>query len=1065
MRRLLPVFAVGIFALECVSVVVNAQTATVSAPVQVIPHPAPTPPPSLKTVHVPLPGDLDQFVVNRSAAIALGKALFWDLQVGGDGQTACASCHFQAGADTRIVNQLNPGANGLFDVGGPNHTYAANQFPFHQLVNPDDRASTRIRSKDDVSGSHGVHNASFLDIVLGGARDNIVGSPDPNGFQVNGLNTRRVTGRNTPSVINAVFNVRNFWDGRANRRFNGRNPFGDADPNARVLQISDLGELARVHVSLDNASLSSQAVGPPNNGTEMSAAGRNWLKLGKKMLSLQPLATQHVNLDDSVLGDLAITGGTGLNTTYADMIQKAFAAKWWNSDRVVNAALEVIPGVSAPAPGHALATDQYTVMEANFSMLWGLAINLYESTLVSDDAPYDRFAEGNASALTPQQQFGLKLFMNSKTGNCIGCHAGAEFTGATFSARLDPVTKDGMIERMVMGDHRTAVYDGGFYNIGVRPTGEDLGVGGNDPFGNPLSIARREALQLGSVDDSQLSPPMDPNERVAADGAFKTPTLRNVELNGPYFHNGSIASLQHVLEFYSRGGNFHDENMSNLDPEIHRVKGLIGHPNRKAALADFLRSLTDDRVRWNRAPFDHPEIIVQNGAPGTELSILSDLGIAGQAANATFTLRSTGRSGAGAPVQPFLNLPVFDPSSVPAPNPVFSGLALFATDTLVVGTEQDLLGDLWSNGLLRVTAEEHPHTLYGDLTAGGNIRVDGDSTMIAGSVMARGSASLSSGITLQDGVVGGFVEYFAPLTMPALPSVSAGLTNITLPAAATLRLAPGSYANVLVRNGGKLILGSGQYVFKTLALQSGAKLIYDENGTRDQLTASGEMPIRPTERTTLDLMDNLSMMNGASISSGDAERSTHLRVYVHCGNKTLRLGSGSVFHGSLIAPGARIVLGEEVTLQGAIYARTVLVGEECVIHAHHLPDDDLPASITAGAMAALAPAPTGGDAAFLNTSASDLGLEFALMQNQPNPFRPSTTLRFTLSSERDVRLEVFDVSGRMVKTLARGSFAPGMHTLTWNGIGEHGNRLPTGVYLYRLMAGKDVAQRKMILID
>ena len=101
----------------------------------------------------------------------------------------------------------------------------------------------------------------------------------------------------------------------------------------------------------------------------------------------------------------------------------------------------------------------------------------------------------------------------------------------------------------------------------------------------------------------------------------------------------------------------------------------------------------------------------------------------------------------------------------------------------------------------------------------------------------------------------------------------------------------------------------------------------------------------------------------------------------------------------------------------------------------------------------------------MNNTASDLGLEFALMQNQPNPFRPSTTLRFTLPSERDVRLEVFDVSGRMVKTLARGTFAPGMHTLQWNGIGEKGNRLPTGVYLYRLMAGKDVAKRKMILID
>ena len=199
MRRMLPAFALGLtvlIALQAVSLKVTAQPP---------PHPAPVPPPSLKSVSVPLPQDLGKYVVDKAAAIALGKALFWDLQVGGDGQTACASCHFQAGADTRITNQLNPGANGMFDVGGPNHTYAANEFPFHQLANPDDRGSARLRSKDDVSGSNGVHNSEFLDILPGVGRDDIVGVPDGT-FQVHGLNTRRVTRRrpSTPSSTSAT---------------------------------------------------------------------------------------------------------------------------------------------------------------------------------------------------------------------------------------------------------------------------------------------------------------------------------------------------------------------------------------------------------------------------------------------------------------------------------------------------------------------------------------------------------------------------------------------------------------------------------------------------------------------------------------------------------------------------------------------------------------------------------------------------------------------------------------------------------------------------------------------
>src|SRR5690242_19518133 len=61
----------------------------------------------LSTVAVPQPVGGD--IVNRPAAIRLGKALFWDMQTGGDGKVACATCHFKAGADSRTMNVLNPG--------------------------------------------------------------------------------------------------------------------------------------------------------------------------------------------------------------------------------------------------------------------------------------------------------------------------------------------------------------------------------------------------------------------------------------------------------------------------------------------------------------------------------------------------------------------------------------------------------------------------------------------------------------------------------------------------------------------------------------------------------------------------------------------------------------------------------------------------------------------------------------------------------------------------------------------------------------------------------------------
>ncbi|MGV2333354.1 MAG UNVERIFIED_CONTAM: hypothetical protein LVR18_04235 [Planctomycetaceae bacterium] len=63
----------------------------------------------LNSVPVPTPQNLADFVQDHEKAIALGKALFWDMQVGGDGRTACASCHWHAGADVRTTNMLNPG--------------------------------------------------------------------------------------------------------------------------------------------------------------------------------------------------------------------------------------------------------------------------------------------------------------------------------------------------------------------------------------------------------------------------------------------------------------------------------------------------------------------------------------------------------------------------------------------------------------------------------------------------------------------------------------------------------------------------------------------------------------------------------------------------------------------------------------------------------------------------------------------------------------------------------------------------------------------------------------------
>ncbi len=89
----------------------------------------------------------------------------------------------------------------------------------------------------------------------------------------------------------------------------------------------------------------------------------------------------------------------------------------------------------------------------------------------------------------------------------------------------------------------------------------------------------------------------------------------------------------------------------------------------------------------------------------------------------------------------------------------------------------------------------------------------------------------------------------------------------------------------------------------------------------------------------------------------------------------------------------------------------------------------------------------------------------ALDQNRPNPFNPSTTISFTLPGECAVRLEVYDVSGRLVARLLDGKrLGAGAHNVEWNGRDASGRSAASGIYVYRLTAGRETISRKMVLL-
>jgi cytochrome c peroxidase len=153
------------------------------------------------------------------------------------------------------------------------------------------------------------------------------------------------------------------------------------------------------------------------------------------------------------------------------------------------------------------------------------ALASYVRSILSGDSPFDRFINGDRSALSGEQQRGLELFRGK--GNCTACHIGPNFT------------------------------DEQFHNTGV-------------------------AWRDGRLaDEGRFAVSKKTRDR----GAFKTPTLREIARTAPYMHDGSFATIEDVIEFYSEGGRSNPF----LDSDIRPAQFS---PEEKRALVAFLESLS-----------------------------------------------------------------------------------------------------------------------------------------------------------------------------------------------------------------------------------------------------------------------------------------------------------------------------------------------------------------------------------------------------------------------------------------------------------------------------------------
>lgn len=400
--------------------------------------------------------DLVEFIADVEAAEVLGKAFFWEMQAGSDFRrltdgryvgTACATCHYSAGADARtrhatripyVVWDKYPLAPGHPLKSYADETgYEEKQLPYDVRY-----VATHDTRFDDVDrfgflslivASAGVEPRRFkgfskpaFPLEPGAAsEDSELRSlptcpqdcyPEWSMFVDQKTGFRQITRRNSPTVINSGFADRQFYDGRAESTFNGFSIFGDRDKNfvlhRGVPLRNDKGEVlvdengsprygtpVPVQVALTKASLASQAVGPVISEIEMSYLGRSFPNLAHKLLTTPVLAAQEVRSDDSLLGPWsdriglqALENGTGL--TYEQLIRVAFRREWWDSGVDEQGQPNTVPLVMMGDEAADRAA-RGSLLVGNFSLYWGLSIMLYEASLVSNQSPFDGMMLGN----------------------------------------------------------------------------------------------------------------------------------------------------------------------------------------------------------------------------------------------------------------------------------------------------------------------------------------------------------------------------------------------------------------------------------------------------------------------------------------------------------------------------------------------------------------------------------------------------------------------------------------------------------------------------------------------
>jgi cytochrome c peroxidase len=363
--------------------------------------------------------------------------------------------------------------------------------------------------------------------------------------------------------------------------YSGPLTVGDDGENGSLGSVGDKGKVACAschqpeswfidHRSNPNATSLGAAWTPRNSPSLVNVAFYSWFGWGGKQDSLwMQGATSHESKDNTAGNRLQYVHiifnkyRQDYNAIFPVPLDPALDALAADASRFPASSKPKSSPSDPDGPWERMAEADRVLVNTIISNL-GKALQAYERRLISGNSPLDRYISGDSGALSPAAKRGLRLFIGKAA--CITCHAGIGFSDNSFYNTGVP---------QALGQHVPESDNGRYDDLPKVLTGT---------FNGASRYSDAPAIGMEKLSAHALTEPLR--------GCFRTKSLRNAAVTGPYLHNGSLRTLAEVVHFYNLGGG----QSGYAGTKDARMVPLNLGSGDEADLVEFLKALTGEPV-------------------------------------------------------------------------------------------------------------------------------------------------------------------------------------------------------------------------------------------------------------------------------------------------------------------------------------------------------------------------------------------------------------------------------------------------------------------------------------